>query len=261
MSKKIILEEMSWVEVDEAIKSGRDTVIIASGVVEQHGPQLPLNTDTVLGHYGCVEIAKKMKTVLVGPPINFGVTWNLRDFPGTIHLRDETFIQFLIDYTDSLIRAGFKNIIYLCQHGSNKSALEAIVHRYNLDQKKARVMYFAPWIYAPEGLGTLFSREVGFHANETETSMMLHVAPDLVQMDKAEGIVEIPDAPPIRDKSYRFLIQVNSPTTELGRGGAWSITDTGAFGTPSKATKEFGERLVEGYIDNIVKDLKVILGE
>ena len=91
--------------------------------------------------------------------------------------------------------------------------------------------------------------------------MMLHVAPELVQMDKAEGVVEIPDAPPIRDKSYRFLIQVNSPKAEPGRGGAWLITDTGAFGTPSKATKEFGERLVEGYIDNIVNDLKIVLGE
>ena len=260
MDKKIILEEMSWVEVRDAIQSGRDSVIICAGVVEQHGPQLPLNTDTVLGQYGCIKIAEQMQNMLVGPPLNFGVTWNLRDFPGTVHLRDETMIQLLIDYIDSLIRAGFKNIIFLCQHGSNVPALQAVIYRYNLE-KKARVMMIQPWGYVPEGIGPLFNRQVGFHANETETSMMLHVAPELVQMDKAEGVVEIPDAPSIRDQSYRFLVQVYSPRAEPGRGGAWLITKTGAFGTPSKATREFGEKLVEGYIKNIVKDLRVILSD
>ena len=258
--KKTILEDMSWVEVEEAVKAGRDTVIICAGVVEEHGPQLSLNTDTVLGQYICEAVAQRLDNVLVGPPINFGVTWNLRDYPGTIHLRDETMINLLTDYYESLERAGFKNVIFLNQHGSNQPALEVVVPKLNY-AGKARVLLLVPWTYVPDGLGPLFNREVGFHANQTETAMMLHVRPDLVQMDKTEGLVEIPDAPPIRDQGYRFLVQLQGPYREAGQGGARAISASGAFGRPAEATREFGERIVEGIIDNIVKDLRVILAD
>lgn len=260
MSEKILLEEMSWVEVDEAVKSGRDTIFIAAGVVEEHGPQLPLNTDTVLGQFIVEQIATRLGNALVGPPLNFGVTWNLRDFPGTIHLKDETMIALLIDYYDSLVRAGFKNVIFLNQHGSNLPSLQVVIPRFNYSGK-ARAMLLVPWTYIPEGLGPLFNREVGYHANHTETAMMLYVRPDLVQMDKAEGIVEIPDVLPIRDQGYRFTLQVVGPYKEPGHGGARLISKTGAFGTPADGTVEFGKQIVEGIIENIVKDMRIILSE
>ena len=130
------MEEMSWLEISEALKSGVNTAIIPLGSVEQHGHHLPLLTDTIEAHYLSEMIAQEVGFALVAPAIRPGYSEHHMDFPGTISLRLETLASIIRDYCASLIHHGFKNIVMLNCHGGNIPVLSAVAAEFAMAHAK-----------------------------------------------------------------------------------------------------------------------------
>lgn len=201
--------------------------ILPVGSTEQHGPHLPISTDTLIAETMARETAMR-SCGLVLPAVPLGYAWVWRDVPATLTLSFDTYMRMIRDTVDSVSRWGIKAVYILSGHGSNpqplKHALRELIHeRINI-----RVLY---GMYA--GLKEMTAEAESEtwhgdpHADEVETSLMLAIAPELVRMDLAAA--DYPLAPADYGQS------------ELSMG---NLMRTGVFGDPTKATAEKGRRWI-----------------
>lgn len=201
--------------------------ILPVGSTEQHGPHLPLNTDTLIAERIALETAKR-SVGLVLPAMPVGYAWVWRDIPGTVTLRFETYMRFVRDVAESLERWGIKAVFLISGHGSNPQPIKHAVRELIHDQLGIKVLFN---VYA--GLDQMLAEadserwQPEIHAEEIETSMILDIAPDLVRMDLAEA-----DYPPL---------PADYAKSELSMG---HIMRSGVFGDPRPATAEKGRRWI-----------------
>ena len=127
MSENLLLEEMTWPEVEAAINLGTTTVVIAVGAVEQHGPHLPLLVDAVRGDRLAVEVARRLGNSLAAPTIRVGCSEHHMGFAGTLTLRRSTLEAICTDYAVSLARHGFTRLCFVPSHGGNFGPLEEML--------------------------------------------------------------------------------------------------------------------------------------
>ena len=130
------LEEMTWMDVRDALKAGKTTVIISTGGIEPNGPWLALGKHNYVLRANCDAIARKLGNALCAPIIEYvpegGIdppTSHMRS-PGTISLREETFQALLSDVVHSLKMHGFKNIIMIGDSGGNQRGMGAVAKKY-----------------------------------------------------------------------------------------------------------------------------------
>ena len=126
MGNTVLMEEMTWREIQQALHDGADTAILVAASVEQHGPHLPTGTDTMIGYALAAAVAAKMGNALVAPVIRPALSGHHMDFPGTITLRMKTFVKVVEEYCFSFQKQGFKNIVLFVSHGGNADALKAL---------------------------------------------------------------------------------------------------------------------------------------
>lgn len=112
------LEELTWPEVADELRDGRCRIVVPFGALEQHGPHLPLVTDTMLGDALGEAVAERL-TAFVSPTMPFGCSRHHSAFPGTISLEDETLGLIVRDVVHSLTSIGFKQLLLLPAHGGN----------------------------------------------------------------------------------------------------------------------------------------------
>jgi creatinine amidohydrolase len=238
---KLLLEEMSWPEIREAMDNGMKTVIIFAGSVEQHGPHMAEITDTVLGYQSAIDLAKRLGNALVAPVIRPGLSEHHMPLPGTITLRPEVFIGIVEDYIAAYVRHGFNTIIIASSHGGNFKTLTQIVEDQAKKYKDVRIVggfalsdmiILLKTLEQDDGLplGTY-----GGHSCAWETSEMLFFAPQFVNMDKAEcGFLgEVTD-----DLLQKFFAE-----------GILSISGNGIMGDASPSDAERGARLFKALQD------------
>lgn len=232
---EFLLERMTWKEVEAAVERAAG-IIVPFGATEEHGPHLPLSTDNVITYELVCRAAEKTGFV-VAPPVNYGVCRMTRGFPGTIALRFDTLKQVALDIISELAACGFKKIVLFSFHASNAhlTAIKEAAYDFSLENKEVKVYFVSSTDLASEEMGKILET-APYHACEAETSLMLFLRPELVQMDKAED--ERPQAPP-------FLV---SPTWR-------SWMKAGVFGEPTRATRNKGEALFNA----ITKKLEGIL--
>jgi creatinine amidohydrolase len=192
VGSKILLEEMSWPEIKEALDNGMTTVIIFAGSVEQHGPHMAEITDTLLGYQNALDLAKRLGKTLVAPVIRPGLSEHHMALPGTITLRPEIFIGVVEDYISAYVRHGFKTIILASSHGGNFKTLARIVEEQAKKHENVRIVGgfslsdMMSVIKNLENEDGLPSGTCGGHSCAWETSEMLYFVPHLVDMSKAE---------------------------------------------------------------------------
>lgn len=196
------LAEMHWPEVRAALDHGTRTVVIGAGSMEQHGPHLPFQTDTLLGTALAEAVAARLGDAgaIVGPTIPFGVSEHHMAFPGTITLDKETFKAVTRQYVASMARHGFTTVLVVPSHGGNFSPLRELLEETGGRIEGAR---FLPYTDLMTFIGAMDSvskpdgitpEVAGAHAGEAETSMVLARKPELVDMSvAAEGFVGIFD--------------------------------------------------------------------
>jgi len=242
--KKVKMEEMSWREIKEAIDSGINTVIVMIGSIEQHGPHLPISTDTLIGEVLGERIAKKVNALLA-PVIRPGCSTHHMDFPGTISLTSSTLMYVIKEYCESLARYGFKNIVLIPTHGGNFAPVNTIAPEIAESLKgKANIIVLANldeflqiWVEATKEFG-IEPRDMA-HAGAAETSILLAEKENLVKKDQIQ-------------KGYTGELN----TSALFTKGIKAFSEIGVIGDPTKASKEVGERIIEKTVDYFVEKIK-----
>jgi creatinine amidohydrolase len=243
----IKLEELTSPEVREAIESGYDTIVIALGSNEQHGPCLPVATDTLIGDELAEAVARKLGNALKGPTVNMGCSEHHMKFPGTITLRKETFQDVVRDICSSVSRHGFKTIILLPSHGGNFGPLAEIEAELQDSTPGVRVIAFTDLIrFVNVMAGTAANlgvslEESGAHAGEAEVSLMMHVMGRLVRRDK------IPSA-----AGYTGVFDAEA-TSRIFEEGIGALSPIGVLGSPAKAKERHGEKYMDDLAAAIVE--------
>ncbi len=235
---EFLLEKMTWKEIEAAIEQAAG-IIVPFGATEEHGPHLPTSTDNIIT-YELVCRAAEKTCFLVAPMINYGVCRSTRGFPGTIALRFDTLKQLALDIMSELASFGFKKMVLFSFHASNAhmTAIKEAAYDFSLQKRDIKIYFVSSVDLATEEIiKTLESTP--YHACEAETSLMLFLKPELVQMDKAEDE---------RPQSFPFLI---NPT-----GRPWMRT--GVLGEPTRATRKKGETIFNAMVKKLTEILETI---
>jgi creatinine amidohydrolase len=245
--KTIRTEEMNWQDIQEAIQKGFKTLVVAVGSIEQHGPHLPTNTDTLIGDSLVNEVVKKIDNALQGPTIRIGCSKHHLSFPGTITLEKDTFKAVICDYTESVAKHGFDNLVFIPSHGGNFEPLEEAIS--DLRKKITEVKIFGYTdLYGFLDLLTSFSidagktqEEAGAHAGENETSLILALAEELVVKDRLlPGFTE-----KFTEKEGQIIFEKGMKT----------LTENGVIGDPRRASGKDGAIYFEKLVDFMVSEV------
>jgi creatinine amidohydrolase len=250
--QKVRYDELTWPEMREAI-ARQPVVLLPFGAVEDHGPHLPLNTDNVIVETICLEAARRAPgAMLVMPLVPYGLDEHHMDFPGTVSVDMRTLLDCIAAVAGSPARHGFTHILVVNGHGSNAPVADLAARRVVLEtgivcgamSPNAAV---DPALAEPTLSQMRRSSSGGIaHAGEYETAMMLHLRPDLVQMEKA-----VREMGQLRFDYFNW--DVPEPSI-LSWQDWWSrMSESGVCGDPTVATAEFGRALFETTVENLIR--------
>ena len=274
MSEKLrshCMAELCYPDIQEHVKKN-DLVLIPVGSMEQHSKHLPLATDM----YPCLEIAKRaaeMTDTLYTPLEPFGyaahhIGW-LNEGVGTITLRPSTLMSVYYDIGRSLIYHGYKKLIFVNGHASNRKVVDPPLRKLRYETG-VFVTLFEPGVERYLGLLEDVLKgppeeTPGWHAGESETSIMMYLTPDLVRMERVKGPERahkpawLPDsfmktdgAPSIAFQGYEYFVMSLEHR---------EFADTGLMGNPLRATAETGRIMVERFSKHLadaIEELKKI---
>ena len=216
--------------------------LLPVGAMEQHGPHLPLDTDSAINRVVVTRTLAKLPDDLslqVLPPLDVGDSGEHGDFPGTLALEPETTIALWSEIGAGVARAGLRKLVLFNSHGGQTQIVDIVAQRLRRDHRMLVVRANSFDLGLPAGLIDAEERAHGIHGGMIETSMMLAIAPQRVRMDKAKDFVPL---------SRRLARDHQLLGTEQPVGFGWQTQDLnpeGACGDASKADAETGERLLE----------------
>ena len=219
----------------------RLVAILPVGAVEQHGPHLPVGVDAAINAgivARAVELMPQSCPALVLPMMPVGKSDEHLAFPGTSTLSHETLGRVWYELGEGVHRAGLRKILFFNSHGGQPQLLEIVCRDLRVKRGMFAASTMWPQLIDISDLFDAVEIKHGIHGGQIETSMMLHLHPELVDMARAENFVPV-------------TMQVERESELLGRGAAyfgWQAQDlhpTGASGNAAKATAELGKELVE----------------
>lgn len=178
----IRLEEKTWEEIEKDIRDSGGVAIIPIGSVEQHGRHLPLGTDSFVAQ-GIAEAASDKTGAILIPPMWFGWCPHHMVLPGTITIRPEILVEFLYDVLASLSAHGISKIVLVNGHRIVNIAWMQLAAQRAQEKFCMQIVIFDPAFMSKEIVGKLSFGPVG-HAEEIETSHMLHMHEGIVHMDR-----------------------------------------------------------------------------
>jgi creatinine amidohydrolase len=211
--------------------SGVKGAILPIGSLEQHGVNLPLDTDTIIASQIAKEVASRLNLFLL-PTIPVSCSAEHRGVKGTVYLRPETLTSILRDIADSLRGEGFKYLVVFSWHGGN-FILKPAVRYLNLDYPDFKVILVPEQVYG-NAVKEIFETVNDLHAGEQETSLLLYLKPDAVR-----GISG--DYEPSVDREMLDYLPM------------LKISPTGVWGTPSKASTSKGGEAFKAIVESIVR--------
>lgn len=244
----VFLGEMTNPEV-EAFLSDHDTVIVPVGSTEQHGPHGPLLTDVLVPQEVARRVAPRVGAV-VAPSINYALSYPHAGFVGVVHIRIPTFMALIEDVAVSLATAGFRRIVFLNGHYDNTYAIAYACAAARERLPEGTVTF--PLNYwdgmSADEAAEFFGPETGLHANRGETSAVLAINPDLVDMERANA--EMPPFPEVTNAA-----PVHTAFFFSAPGSVHRATHSGTWGDARESTAEFGERYLSVVTEATVRML------
>lgn len=247
------LSSVAWLgqsaaSVTDTASTDGSVLLIPVGALEQHGPHLPTGTDTVLAEAVTMAAAEKLADrvpVLVTPPVWAGVSPHHRPFGGTVDAGVESLRDSLLRVLNSAADNEFDAVILINGHGGNENIVGAVTQEAGHKHPELLVSSLFYLDLAEETLQAVRESEVtGVHSGEVETSLMLHVAPDTVEIEHAETVIQSDPNPHTRDDLF--------DTGPLSVYRSYDeYTDTGSVGDPTRATAKKGARLFDAVIDEL----------
>ncbi|MGE0724597.1 MAG: creatininase family protein [Alphaproteobacteria bacterium] len=246
-------QEIEWrkLRADELRVHARNDaiVILPVGSIEQHGPHLPVEVDSMLGETVAQRTARlvaEKEPCLVLPMMWQGLSEHHMSFGGTITLDDATFLAVIRCIVKSVIRHGFRRVVLLNGHGGNENALRVAADMLT-PELQIPIVQFTYWYAAAKPIAAILEKQTGLrHACEAETSMMMALRPDLVARDRIPMVAKANVTPQIDDVSGGGIYRWRT----LG-----AMSSAGVIGHPDAATPEKGERLVADIAAEIARKL------
>lgn len=208
------LARLTWLEARDRAADG-DLLVLPVGATEQHGPHLPLATDTEIALELARRLASRRSGVIVAPPVAYGSSGEHAAFTGTLSIGTDATELLLVELGRSAIGA-FSRTLIISTHGGNSTAVRRAERRLRFEGRDVRAFF-------PRFEGDA-------HAGHVETSIMLAVDPSLVRLADA--------APGERGPLNQIL-------PRLARGGVHSVSPNGVLGDPTRATAQHGHALLE----------------
>jgi len=237
-------EELTAADFRSAIEQSKHTCVLPFGIVEKHGPHMPLGTDLLKVRSAVLQSVQREYAV-VFPEYYFGQIFEAEHQPGTIAYSSHLQMELLQETTDEMARNGCKKIIVVNGHGGNENLLPYFAQT-QLEKPHDYVVYVLPVLSAPPGGPAKKSSGPDMHAGESETSKMLVARPDLVHMDRAnqesgadQARLKLPE-----DLYTAIWWYARFPNHYSGEGAA--------------ATKERGEYEMTKWEDVIVDSIRAV---
>src|SRR5439155_16833255 len=223
----MLLQDLTWLEV-KALDFSTLIVILPTGSIEQHGPHLPVSVDTDI----VSAIAQRLEQrapdkILLLPTLWPGLSTHHMDFPGTLDVPQADYIRLIVNLGKSIAAMGAKKCFILNGHGGNDTPLRAALRELKTDRPQVRFVFASYWLLAAKAIKEVRESELGGlgHACEMETSIMLHLHPQRVKMDRA-----VRDGPKFTDPYREADMQLARPVFFVNE--FHEISPSGVVGHP-----------------------------
>ncbi|MDD9266980.1 creatininase family protein [Paenibacillus sp. GCM10023248] len=245
MSNAYILTQMTWPEVEEALKTVK-IAIIPLGAHEQHGPHMVESCDAVLAEEMGKRLAAKLyPQALVTPTINMGVSPHHLHFPGTISLEPSTVIAILRDMIKSLKSQGIDKFLVINSHGGNQATLGVAADTLTAELGVS-LFYAKTTASAKDVMDRRITSKLYGHSCDREVSEAMYLAPHLVR-------TELLEKGDIQEGRWRKL-RPGSPIQ--GFYYYEEMTRNGCIGDATQASREIGEEIVETALDRLTQAVR-----
>lgn len=245
----MFFEKMKWPEIN-ALSRNDIVVVCCLGSLEQHSWHLPMITDSLIGE----EIVRRLERCMPGellclPAIWLGCSSHHLSFAGTMSATLTTMLSVIRDITSSVAQHGFRKLLFVNSHGGNQPAMSASIQELGHEFPNMKIVGVTYWDVAKNELAAIRESEFGGmgHACELETSIVLAVAGELVDMSRAEKDGILAESTYSRSEMLASsAVNVYKPMSEMSHHGG--------FGDPSLATAKKGE----SFLDAIVSGLSAL---
>jgi creatinine amidohydrolase len=229
---------LTWNQV-EALPKEHTLLVLPTAAIEQHGPHLPLATDTLINNLLLGKALLKLPSVspvYALPPICYGKSNEHLGFPGTLSVSSSTFMSVVRDIASSIASAGFRRLVLYNTHGGNSSLVDVLARDLRAEFNLQTFCLYGSAGAAFTGIEQQ-EKTYGFHAGEIETSFLLSATPDLVRTD---------------EYTVNYIAHLNNPNLLLPENGsatfAWltrDISSSGVMGDPRSSSAEKGGQWIE----------------
>jgi creatinine amidohydrolase len=234
----VLLENLTWVEAEARLTPATVVVIPLGAAAKEHGPHLKLSNDWLMAEYLKRRVLAAAD-VVIAPTVNYHFYPAFVEYPGSTSLRLETARDLIVDICRGLAAFGPRRFYVL---NTGVSTLRALRPAAELLAAEGILLHFTDILkVAGPAEAEVREQEGGTHADEIETSMMLYIAPETVQMSKAVKEYNPGPGPLTRN-----------PT----RAGVYSAS--GVYGDATLATREKGERIVEATVAGILAEIEAL---
>lgn len=215
------LGELTWREVGER----RSTLLVPLGSTEQHGPHLPLDTDTRIAAEVTRRLAADRDDLVIAPAVGIGASGEHAGFPGTLSVGTAVFEEMIVEIGRSADE--FAGVVWVNAHGGNSAALRRADQRLRDEERRSLV-------------ARCCFPAADAHAGRTETSILLALSPDVVRTDLAVPGTTTPWAE-LED--------------DIVAGGVIAVSPSGVLGDPTGASAEEGFRLLDGLVAHLAVEV------
>lgn len=236
----VFMEELTWVEVRDAIADGYTTVILPTGGTEQNGPHMVLGKHNEIVKYAAGEIARRLGNALVAPVMAYVPEGSIEPpdgqmkFPGTISLPEPVFTE-VVEYAALSLKAnGFKDVVFIADSGGNVGGLDKATRELNKAWRNTpvRAHFATHYMRGQKFIDWLVSqgeteKDIGYHAGIMDTSVAMAVDPSMIRRDK------------------------------LASGQRFSVT--GVWGDPTHASVAYGKKGLAIQIDGAVTQIRELI--
>jgi creatinine amidohydrolase len=251
LGKSVLVADLAWPDVRDRLDRGCGVAVVPIGSCEQHGPHLPLGSDT----YFIYEASRRGAALareraggpvaLVFPPLWYsnGDQWA----PGEVWLRPSTLIALIVDVVSQIERHGFRQIVLTTGHGGNPGIMADALREARMGGVHAELFSAAPWAFVDNAVIREIkeTRKTG-HACELETSTSLAVFPDRVRMER---LTPGPEQPNYWAEIGRYEAVRRGHVRQQGVSEGKIGEHLGYVGDPTKASAAKGERMLASWAD------------
>ena len=242
MGVESFIERLTWDEVARHIADGAVAILPIGAAAKEHGFHLPMNTDRIQAEWLAAKMAERFDA-LIWPTVSYGHYPAFAEYAGSTGLSAPLFENLIEEIATVVVGFGCRALFVLDTGVSTQMPIDRALVRLGVNYAKHLRIYDGP--HYRRAAAQLTEQNHGSHADELETSVMLALAPDLVNMSRAET------SPPVKQETPGRLTPTDTASPNYSRSGS--------YGDPTLATRTKGEILLAAMIDDLAEQMTAFL--